>query len=181
MNSGALLLDSKNQPLEAYPQELVELLAEGALSPNARRELDSLHRKRKRVKCADGIIRHAVQRAYPFLRVNPGQERVERGGCALCANSSANATGRGTFEIPESCGSIGATLATRLHPAAGADKGKPPKGRGGGVSRSRKYHKAFAVLWTILEQAGFTSLAGPLEWAEVWAVTLPIRLPLSEA
>ena len=53
MNSGALLLDSKNQPLEAYPPELVELLAEGALSPDARRELDRLHREQKGVKCAD--------------------------------------------------------------------------------------------------------------------------------
>jgi hypothetical protein len=168
MNSGALLLNSKNQPLEAYPPELVELLAEGALSPDARRELDRLHRERKRVKCADGVIRHAVQRAYPFLRVNRGQERVGRGGCALCTNSSANGTARGTFEIPESRGAIGAILATRLHPATGGDKRKPPKGRGGGVSRPRKYHKAFAVLWKILEQAGFTSLGGPLEWAELW-------------
>src|SRR5918998_1713320 len=106
MNSDALLLDSKNQTLETYPQELVELLAEGALSPDARRELDRLHRQRRRIKCADGVIRHVVQRAYPFLRVNPGQERVERGGCALCENTGSEGAGRGTFEIPEKRGAI---------------------------------------------------------------------------
>jgi hypothetical protein len=169
MSPSALLLDSKNQTLETYPQELVELLAEGALSPDARRELDRLHRQRRRIKCADGVIRHVVQRAYPFLRVNPGQERVERGGCALCENTGSEGAGRGTFEIPEKRGAIGAILATRLHPASGGGDKKPPKGRGGGVSRTRKYHKAFAVLWKILEQAGFTSLGGPLEWAELWA------------
>lgn len=163
MAEGAFLLDHRNQPLEPYPSHLIELLAEGGLSPDARQEFERLHREKKRIRCADGVIRHVVQKAYPFLRVNPGQERAEKGGCVLCQTAGSVAGGGGTFEIPESRGAIGVVLGTRLHPSERPEEKKTKKG--GGTSRTRKYHKAFSVLWKIMELAGFTSLGGPLAWS----------------
>lgn len=168
MAEGALLLDHRNQPLAPYPPHLVELLAEGALSPDARREFDRLHREKKRIKCEDGLIRHIVQKAYPFLRVNPGQDRAKAGGCVLCQTTGGGIGGGGTFEVPESRGAIGVILATRLHPSE--EPGEKKTKKGGVVSRSRRYHKAFSVLWKIMEQAGFTSLGGTLDWAELWGL-----------
>src|SRR5206468_4475046 len=59
---------------------------------------------------------------------------------------------------------IGPILATRTHRAES-------EGRGGaqGSTRSKlKYARAFSVLFTLMERAGFTALASPLPWGDLW-------------
>jgi hypothetical protein len=97
---GALLLDHRNQPLEPYPSHLIEQLAEGGLSPDARQEFDRLHREKKRIKCADGVIRHVVQKAYPFLRVNLAKSAPRKAGAFFARRPGVSRAAAGLSRFP---------------------------------------------------------------------------------
>ncbi|MFL6284599.1 MAG: hypothetical protein ACJ74Q_15745 [Pyrinomonadaceae bacterium] len=167
MNGVVYLLDDKNQPVAPYPPHLVELLIEGALSPDAADELDRLHRQRRRLQCGCKRILHVVQGNAPFLRRNPRQ--VERiGECGLCSSSGSGARSR-SLEVPREYASIGVILGTRIHRPQDTEAEGKGEVKSGGTSQSQKYARAFGVLFSLMEKAGLTSLPTRLAWDELWA------------
>lgn len=167
MSGGVFLLNDKNQPVGPYPAHLAEILIEGALSPDAADELDRLHRQRRRIQCSCKRILHVVQANAPFLRRNPKQ--VERiGECGLCKSATAGGRGR-ALDVPREFASIGVILGTRIHKPQGAEGGESGELKSGGASQSQKYARAFGVLFTVMDRAGFTSLPARVAWDDVWA------------
>jgi hypothetical protein len=165
-----VLLDHKNQKLDACPQQIVEILERRPRSDEAIAELDRLHRERSRLLCECGRILHVVQREYPFLRRNPGQnsEGVE---CRLCeASRHYEIQSAGASAARRERSVVSFILATRTH-AEGSNVVRKDddrwchSGAGGG---GFKYARAFSVFFSLLEGAGFTSLASRLGWNEAW-------------
>jgi hypothetical protein len=164
-----VLLDHKNQKLGVCPQQIVELLERRPRSEEAITELDRLHRERNRLLCECGRVLHVVQREYPFLRRNPGQnsEGVE---CQLCeASHHYESQSAGASAARRERSGVSFILATRIHPE-GSDGGREEgdrlrrSGSGGGL----KYARAFGVFFSLMEGAGFTSLDSSLSWKEAW-------------
>ena len=77
------LLDHKNQKLGLCPERIVDLLERRPRSDGAIRALDRMHRERLRLRCECERVLHVVQREFPFLRRNPGQNSGG-GECGLC-------------------------------------------------------------------------------------------------
>lgn len=157
------LLNFYDQKISDYPAEKVDLLVDEPFSKQAKIELDRLHRGRYRLRCGCRRILHVVQKARPFLRRNPRQTK-EGPDCRLCESYSVS--GNSGSVILEDSG-IGLILATRRYTPVTTTK-KPHPGPSSRPSRIQKYATAFGVLYKIMEQAGFTSLSGPLIWDEIW-------------
>lgn len=165
-----LVLDDKNQRLGVCAGRVVDLLERRPRSDEAIAELDRLHRERRRLLCECGRVLHVVQREYPFLRRNPGQDS---GGveCRLCeASRQYEIQSAGVSAARRSRAGVSLILATRIHPE-GSDGGRQEADRwrhsgagGGGL----KYARAFGVFFALMEGAGFTSLASSLHWYKVW-------------
>jgi hypothetical protein len=163
------LLDYQNRELERYPDSLAELLERRPRSDDAIKELDRLHRERRRLLCNCGRILHVVQREYPFLRRNPGQNSTGP-ECTLCESSTAQRDHyEGASLARRQNVGIGFILATRNHLDGQDDFGGSERlQKREGVRDSLKYSRGFSVLFTLMEGAGFTSLASTLPWKEMW-------------
>jgi hypothetical protein len=163
------LLDYQSRELERYPESLAELLERRPRSDEAIKELDRLHRERLMLLCNCGRILHVVQREYPFLRRNPGQNSTGP-ECPLCESSTAQGehSAGASLARRQNVG-IGFILATRTHLDGQDDFGENERQQKlGGVKNSLKYARGFSVLFTLMEGAGFTSLASTLPWKEMW-------------
>lgn len=159
------LLNWQNQEIDNYSPDKIELLINAPFSNEAHDELDRLHRARYRLRCECMRILHVVQWTYPFLRRNPRQKK-KGPQCALCESDSLSNSRAGSFTVPEEESGIGLILATRQHQKKSSDKTRV-KGSSGGTHK-QKYQRAFTVLYTLMERAGFTSLCSPLNWGEIW-------------
>jgi hypothetical protein len=165
-----ILLDHKNQKLGVCPQLIVELLERRPRSDEAIAVLDRLHRKRSRLLCECGRVLHVVQREYPFLRRNPGQSSAGV-DCQLCEASrdyerQSEGASAARCERPD----VGFILATRIHADGSGevrrddDRGRHSGAGGGGL----KYARAFGVFFSLMDRAGYTSLASELRWKQAW-------------
>jgi hypothetical protein len=165
-----ILLDHKEKKLGVCPERIIELLEWRPRSDEAIAELDRLHRERSRLLCECGRVLHVVQRDYPFLRRNPGQSS---GGveCRLCESLRHHEIhSKGASDARRERPGVGFILATRTHPE-GSDEGSEDadRRRYSGVAKSSlKYARAFGVFFTLMDGAGFTSLASSLSWNEAW-------------
>jgi hypothetical protein len=165
-----VVLDHKNQKLGVCPRQIVELLELRPRSEEAITELDRLHRERSRLLCECERVLHVVQREYPFLRRNPGQNS---GGveCRLCeALRHHEIHAKGASDARRGRPGAGLILATRVH-AGGIDEARSEaasRRHSGAGAGSLKYARAFGVFFTLMEGAGFTSLASSLRWSEAW-------------
>jgi hypothetical protein len=163
------LLDYQSRELGGYPTSLAELLERRPRSDKAIKELDRLHRERLRLLCNCGRILHVVQREFPFLRRNPGQFSTGP-ECPLCESSSAHWDHFEGASLARRLNTgIGFILATRTHLEGQEDDRKNEDRKNhGGTKNSLKYARGFSVLFTLIEGAGFTSLASTLPWKEMW-------------
>jgi hypothetical protein len=164
-----ILLDHKNQKLGVCPERIVEMFERRPRSDEAIAELDRLHRERIRLLCECERVLHVVQREFPFLRRNPGQNA---GGveCGLCeASRHYESQSAAVTAARRERSGVSFILATRIHPE-GSDGGREEgdrlrrSGSGGGP----KYARAFGVFFSLMEGAGFTSLASSSSWNEAW-------------
>lgn len=165
-----VVLDHKNQRLGDCPQRIVELLERRPRSDEAIAELDRLHRERSRLLCECGRVLHIVQREYPFLRRNPGQN-PEGEDCRLCeASRHYESQSAGASAARRARPGVGFILATRTHPEGSDERREEAdrRRRAGAGSGSLKYARAFGVFFSLMEGAGYTSLASRLPWNEAW-------------
>lgn len=167
-----ILLDHKNQELGVCPRQVVEILGRRPRSYEAIAVLDRLHRERNRLLCECRRVLHIVQREYPFLRRNPGQNS-EGAQCQLCeAWRSQEIQSEGASAARREGAGIDFILATRTH-AEGRDeerKGADHNHHSGAGKSILKYARAFSVFFTLIERAGFTSLASSLRWNQAWGL-----------
>lgn len=161
-----MLLDSRNREVGIYPHHLAELLERQPRSDSGIEELERLHRERSRLLCKCGRVLHVVQREFPFLRRNPGQS-VQGQECGLCMGAreyGAQIKGPGEARC---LSGIGFVLATRTHlNEQPAEQGNAPESSG--RRTTFKYARGFSILFTLIDQAGFTSLSTTLPWREMW-------------
>jgi hypothetical protein len=111
-----------------------------------------------------------VQREYPFLRRNPGQNSTGS-ECPLCESSTAQKEhDDGAILARRQNVGIGFILATRIHLNGRDEFGESERlQKREGVRNSLKYARGFSVLFTLMEGAGFTSLSSTLPWTGMWA------------
>lgn len=164
-----IFLDHKNQKLSICPQRIVDLLERRPRSDEAIAELDRLHRERRRLLCECERILHVVQWEFPFLRRNPGQNSggVECGLCEASRQYESQSTGVSAARRERS--GVSFILATRTHPeGCNGEKGETDRGLTRNAGGGLKYARAFGVFFSMMEGAGFTSLASSLPWNEAW-------------
>jgi hypothetical protein len=163
------LLDYQNRELGRYPDSMASLLDRQPRSEAAFKELDRLHRERLRLLCACGRVLHVVQREYPFLRRNPGQNS-NGPECGLCESSIAHEEQSNGVNLARSPNvGLGFILATRVH-REGRDEERRNEDRQdrNRPSNSIKYARGFSVVFNLMESAEFTSLASTMPWKKMW-------------
>lgn len=145
------LLDHKGRQIKFCPPWLVRSLVDEPHSYESIATLDAWHRGRVGMRCLCDAVWHVVQRAFPHLQRNPGQEYRSRKECLLCERKPRR-TARSGRHASDDRPVVGLILCTPNHNAQGA----------GAMVRDQPNPNPTATFQRILERAGFTSLERPL-------------------
>lgn len=159
------LLHRRGASAGPVPSWVAEALGPGGTPITHEKVLTWLLREELHLRCGCGRVLHVVRGTTLYLRRNPRQPLVGNGrSCSLCESDGSASASLQAFRQARRDG-IGPVM--RI-PVRAADEASPKREGGSKKGSGARYAGTFAVLWQIMERAGFLEIPGRIGIREVW-------------